>query len=97
MHFVAPDEIDWAEAAGNYVILHVGASNHMIRETMSGLEARLATADFLRVSRSAIVNMRRVKELSTSSDGDEAAILANGQRIRVTRSLREIAERLAAL
>lgn len=97
MHFVAPDEIDWAEAAGNYVILHVGASNHMIRETMSGLEARLATADFLRVSRSAIVNLRRVKELSTSSDGDEAAILANGQRIRVTRSLREIAERLAAL
>jgi two-component system, LytTR family, response regulator len=97
MNFVAPDEIDWAEAAGNYVILHVGIVNHMIRETMSGMETRLATGAFLRVSRSAIVNLRRVKELYTSPGGDQAAILADGQRINVTRCLREVAERLAAL
>jgi two-component system LytT family response regulator len=96
MNFVAPDEVDWAEAAGNYVILHAGTANYMIRETMSGLEARLPAGAFLRISRSAIVNLRRVKELCTSPDGDQIAILTDGQRIRVTRSLREVAARVAA-
>lgn len=97
MNFIAPDEIDWAEAAGNYVILHSGKANYIIRETMAGMEAKLANNVFLRVNRSAIVNLQRVKELYTSPDGDHAAILHDGQRIRVTRSLREVADRLTAL
>ena len=94
--FIAPSEIEWVEAAGNYAILHSGKHNHMMRETMSGLEAQLPAAIFMRVSRSAILNLRHVKELQASALGD-AAILADGQRIHVTRSLREIAKRLSRL
>ncbi len=95
--FIAPEEIDWVEAAGNYTILHVGSFNHMIRETMSGMEAQLASDTFVRVSRSAIVNLRQVRELSVSAGNENAAILRNGHRIPFTRSLREVADRLRAL
>ena len=97
LSFVAPEEIDWVEAAGNYAILHVGTTNHMIRQTMGAMEAQLPEETFLRVSRSAIVNLRRVKELFTSSAGDHAAILASGERVHITRPLREVSERLVVL
>jgi two-component system LytT family response regulator len=93
--FVPADDIDWIEAAGNYVILHVGkGSTHILRETMSGIEGQLASTIFLRVSRSAIVNLRRVKELQTLAPGEHVAILHDGQRVPITRSLREVEERL---
>lgn len=95
--FVATEEIDWIEAAGNYAIFHVGKKNHMVRETMSGLEGQLPSDRFMRVSRSAIVNLGRVKELFNSPAGNDAAILADGQRVPFTRNAREIAERLAIL
>lgn len=97
LSFVAPEEIDWVEAAGNYAILHVGPHNHMIRETMSRLEEQLAGPHFLRLSRSAIANLRRVKELYVSPAGEHMAILLDGQRITLTRPWREVAERLSAL
>ncbi len=84
--FVAAADIDWIEAAGNYAIFHVGKQNHMVRDTMSRLESQLATENHLRVSRSAILNLRRVKELYNSPSGDHAAILADGQRVPFTRS-----------
>jgi two-component system LytT family response regulator len=90
-------EIDWIEAAGNYAILHAGALNHMIRETMSALEARLPAEIFLRVSRSAIVNLRRVKELHAISASDAEAVLATGARVAMTRSWREVADRMKQL
>jgi two-component system LytT family response regulator len=92
--FVSTDEIDWIEAAGNYVVLHVGKGTHILRETMSGLEAQLPHTTFLRVSRSAIVHLRRVKELQTVAPGEHLAILQDGQRVAITRSLREVEERL---
>lgn len=95
--FVAADEIDWVEAAGNYAIFHVGKLNHMVRETMTALEAQLPPEHFLRVSRSAIVNLQRVKELVSSPAGGDSAVLADGQHIPVTRNPREVAERLAVL
>jgi two-component system LytT family response regulator len=96
LSFVATEEIDWVEAAGNYAILHVGKMNHMIRETMSALEAKLPE-HFLRLNRSAIVNLRRVKELYSSPSGDHAAILHDGQRLAITRGIREVADRLASI
>src|SRR5690606_11213964 len=54
--FVQADDVDWFEAAGNYVVLHVGKETHIVRETMSALETQLAGGPFLRVSRSAILN-----------------------------------------
>ncbi len=94
VRFVSPVEIDWVEAAGNYAILHAGQHNHMIRETMAALEARLAPVGFARVSRSAIVNLHRVRDLNTSG---RTARLLDGQEIGVTRSTRELASLIAAL
>lgn len=92
--FVSPDEIDWIEAAGNYAVLHLGNQTHILRETMAALEAQLGPSHFLRVSRSAILNLRRVKELQSISAGEHVAILTNAQRVTITRSLREVEERL---
>ena len=92
--FVSIDEIDWVEAAGNYVILHAGKQNHILRETMNALEGELPATRFLRVSRSAIVNLQRVKELQSVTPGEHLAILAEGTRIPITRSLRDVEERL---
>jgi two-component system LytT family response regulator len=92
--FVSADEIDWIEAAGNYVVLHVGKQTHILRDTMNALEAQLPGDSFLRVSRSAILNLRRVKELQSVMPGEHVAILVEGQRVAITRSLREVEERL---
>lgn len=95
VNVVAIDGIDWIEAAGNYAILHVSQHHHMLRETMGSLEAHLPET-FLRVSRSAIVNLRRVAALQATSGGEHVALLADGQRIPLTRSLREVEARLRA-
>ena len=96
MAFVDAGMIDWVEAAGNYAIFHVGERNHMIRETMSALEAQLPADRFMRMSRSAIVNLSRIKSLESLSGEGDVAVLNDGQRVHVTRSLREIAERVGA-
>ncbi len=92
--YIAVEEIDWAEAAGNYVILHAGTENHIQRETLGSLEAQLPPAHFLRLSRSAIVNLRRVKEILAVAPGEHVAVLRDNQRLPITRSLREVEERL---
>jgi two-component system, LytTR family, response regulator len=92
--FIAPEEIDWIEAAGNYAILHLGKRTHILRETMNALESQLPGEVFCRVSRSAILNLKRVKELQSLSPGDHVAILADEQRVAISRSLREVEERL---
>ena len=92
--FVSPEEIDWIEAAGNYAILHLEKRTHILRETMSALEAQLPDDMFCRVSRSAILNLRRVKELQSVSPGEHVALLAGGERIGISRGLREVEERL---
>jgi len=92
--YVCVDEIDWVEAAGNYAVLHAGKENHIIRETLAALETQLAPEYFLRLSRSAIVNLRRVKELLSISSGEHIAVLRDGQRLPITRSFRAIEERL---
>lgn len=92
--FVAVEDIDWLEAAGNYAVLHVGSATHILRETMASLEEQLSGEGFMRVSRSAILNLRRVRELQSVMPGEQVAILTDGQRLPITRSLREVEERL---
>jgi two-component system, LytTR family, response regulator len=92
--FVAPEQIDWIEADGNYAILHVGPKNHLLRETMSNLESQLPATEFMRVSRSAILHLNRVEQIQTTGTHHHFAILQNGQRISVTRSIREVEARL---
>ncbi len=93
--FVAPEEIDWIEADGNYAVLHVGPRSHMLRATMATLETELPH-NFLRTSRSAIVNLRRVKELQSAGD-NHFAILPDNQRVPITRSIREVRKLLSAV
>jgi len=92
--FIAPEQIDWIEASGNYAILHVNAQNHLLRETMVHLESVLPPAGFMRVSRSAIVHLSRVKEIQTTPRGHHFAVLHSGMRVCVTKSIREVAARL---
>ncbi|MCZ7640664.1 MAG: LytTR family DNA-binding domain-containing protein [Verrucomicrobia bacterium] len=82
-------DIDWIEAADNYVSLHVGNETHLLRETMNALEGRLNPKLFLRISRSTIVNLERIKELQPMFHGDYTVILRNGTRLNLSRSHRD--------
>lgn len=88
------EDIDWIEAADNYVNLHVGNESHLHRETMSAIETKLPPSKFLRVSRSAIVNIDRIKELQPLFHGDYTIILRNGARLTLSRSHRRKLDRL---
>jgi two-component system, LytTR family, response regulator len=90
--FVKMDEIDWIEASDNYVCLHCGKETHVLRETMGQLESRLDQARFLRVHRSAIVNLDRIKELQPWFRGDYRVILRDGTELTLTKSHRESLE-----
>ena len=82
-------EIDWIEAAGSYVQLHVGAKEHLLRESLNALEARLDPEVFLRIHRSTIVNMDRVKELRLDAYGESVVVLENGTELKMSRARRE--------
>lgn len=87
--FVKLEDIDWIEASDNYVCLHCGRDTHIVRETMSELEARLNPAHFLRVHRSAIVNLDRIRELQPWFRGDYRVILRDGTELTLTKNHRE--------
>ena len=84
--FVKAEEIDWIEAADYYVTLHVGVKAHLLRETMSDLETKLDPATFLRIHRSAIVNLHRVKEVQSRSGGEYVAVLKDGTQLKLSRN-----------
>jgi two-component system LytT family response regulator len=87
--FLRTDQIDWIEAAGNYVRLHLGDESHLFRETMNRMEARLDGRRFVRIHRSRIVNTERVKELQPWFNGEHVVILQNGTRLTLSRGYRE--------
>ncbi len=90
------DDIDWVEASGNYVNLHVGNRIYPMRDTMTRIENRLANEGFLRVHRSAIVNMDRVTQITPFDTGDAQLELTDQTTIPVSRTYRkELKERLA--
>lgn len=92
--FLGAAEVDWIESASNYVRLWSGGTSHLLRETMSALEARLDPRVFVRVHRTAIVNLERVKEMLPWFHGDYVVILRDGTRVTTSkgyrRRLREI-------
>jgi two-component system LytT family response regulator len=87
--FLKTDEIDWIEASGNYLKLHVGRDAHMIRETMNAVEAKLDPSQFMRIHRSTIVNVDRIKELHPMFSGDYSVILRDGTELALSRNYRE--------
>ena len=92
--FVNMEEIDWIEANGNYARLHIGARTREIRETLTALERKLNPRDFLRIHRSAIVNVHRIKEIQPWFHGYHMVLLQNGQELRMSRYQNDTARRL---
>ena len=88
------EDVDWIEAADNYIVLHVGAENHMLRETMTSIEGRLPAGKFVRVNRSTIVNTDRIKELQPLFHGEYVIILRNGAKLTLSRGYREKLDQL---
>jgi len=87
-------EVDWIGSADNYAELHVGSKSHLLRETMSALEARLAPEVFVRISRSAIVNVRRIKELKRLFYGGCEITLEGGTKLTLSRRYRHKLQQL---
>jgi two-component system LytT family response regulator len=83
------DEIDWIEADGNYAKLHVAKKSHLLREKMNDLESQLDPDKFVRIHRSIIVNLTRIKELHPHFNGDYIVVLDDGRQLRLSRSRRE--------
>jgi two-component system LytT family response regulator len=79
--FLKPSEIDWVEADGKHAVLHAGRETHVVRHTLTGLEQRLASHGFVRVHRSAIVNVDRIKELEPWFHGEFVVILKDGTKL----------------
>jgi two-component system LytT family response regulator len=87
--FLKTSEIDWIEAADYYACLHVGSKSHLLRRSMSELERDLATEEFCRIHRSAIVNLNRVRSLRLTEDGEYEVVLDSGNSLRMSRSYRK--------
>lgn len=83
------DEIDWVESYGNYLKVHAGRETHLIRGTLQSLEERLDPEMFVRVHRSAIVNVESIKEIYPRSNGDQDLVLKNDQRLMLSRNYRD--------
>lgn len=92
--FLRAEEVDWIGAAGNYLEIHAGKETHLLRETMNNIEARLDPEKFLRIHRSTIVNVQRIKQLQSSFHGDYEVLLRDGTRLTLTRNYKQKLEGL---
>jgi two-component system LytT family response regulator len=88
IYFLKIEEIDWVEAAGDYLSLHAGSQTHLIRETMTDFHAQLDPRKFLRIHRSTIVNIERIKDIRPLFKGEYLITLTSGARVRSSRGYR---------
>jgi len=89
IYFLETSEIDWIEAEGNYVSVHSAKKSHLLRETISSLEAQLDPRKFLRIHRSSIVRIDRIQELQPWFHGEYRIILLNGTQLTLSRNYRD--------
>jgi two-component system LytT family response regulator len=94
--FLNLDEIHWVEAAANYVRLNTGKDSYLFRETISRISERLNPVDFVRIHRSMIVNVRRIKELIPVNSGEYVVILNSGKELSCSRGYRANLQHLIA-
>jgi two-component system LytT family response regulator len=92
--FIKASEVDWIAAYDYYIKLHVGTKSHLLRVSMNELEEKLDPKTFLRIHRSTIVNLDRVKELHQNPNGEYAVVLKDGTELKLSRSRRERLEEL---
>lgn len=93
--FLKVDDIDWIESAGNYVRIHTGKNNYLIRETMINMEKKLDSDRFFRIHRSTIINVDKVKELEQWFHGDYQVIMYNDEKLTMSRNYKELLERFS--
>ena len=86
--FIKAAQIDWISAEGNYARLHAGEVSYLMRESLQSIEGSLDPATFIRVHRSAIVNLDRVRKLATSPDGNSVIVLSTGDAVALGPSYR---------
>jgi two-component system, LytTR family, response regulator len=91
------DDIDWIKACGNYALLYVGDRQYEIRETLTNLGERLDRRNFLRIHRSTMVNVRRIREIQPWFHGHHLIVLRNGVELRMSRYQHEAARQLGIL
>jgi len=94
VNFVKTADIDWIEASGNYLVLHAGKENHVLRETLTALEGQLSPKEFFRINRSALVHVDRVHHVEPAFNDEHVVVLADGTKLTLTRGLRELQDRL---
>ncbi len=92
--FLDLEEIDWVEAAANYVRLNVGKESYLLRETISRTSERLDPNDFIRIHRSTIVNVRKIKELIPVNSGEYVVVLKSGKELSCSRGYRALLQRI---
>ena len=92
--FVKAQDVDYIEAAANYAVLCTSKGNHILRETLRNLEGSLSPASFLRISRSVIVNLERVRAIRSETPGEWQVVLHSGREFLMTRGWKEVQERL---
>jgi two-component system LytT family response regulator len=89
IYFVRTEEIDWIEADGDYVRLHAASKNHLVREKIGDLEKRLDPSEFIRIHRSTMVRIGRIKELQPLFSGDYMVTLHDGRKLPLSRTYRD--------
>jgi two-component system, LytTR family, response regulator len=87
--FLRTSELDWIQADGKYVHLHAGNKSHLVRQTLGSIEEQLDPQTFVRIHRSAIVNVERIKELHPMFAGEHVVLLDNGKKLTASRSYKE--------
>ena len=87
--FLKSEEIDWVEAAANYVRIHTGNEEYLMRETMNAFEAKLDSRRFMRIHRSIIVNLEKIRELQPCNNGEYIVVLRTGKELSLSRSFRD--------
>ena len=94
IQFVSVADVDWIEAEGNYARLHVERHVYDVRETLQALMEKLDPREFIRIHRSTIVNMRRIREVQPWFQGSHIVLLQSGEQLRMSRYQRDAVERL---
>ena len=96
--FVNVTEIDWIEAAGYYACLHVGSDTHILRRSLAELEQDLGDERFIRIHRSIVVNLERIRGLELQSGGEYEVVLKSRARLRLSRRYRKrLQDRMAGM
>jgi len=92
--FVRLEEVEWIEAEGNYLRLHLADDSYLLRETMNSFESRIDPAQFMRIHRSAIVNLDFIRDVQPWFTGEYIVRMRGGKELTLTRSYRHNLKRL---